>query len=108
HAAALSAGLLDRDAAWTAKSAALRDVFAAGRTAARQAMFDSYRDEWGAPLHNFATWCAIAASRAASPATADPASSPHDDAAWPSDLASPSAPGIAAFQAAHADEIEFY
>ncbi len=51
--------LLDRQAAWTAKLGALDAVFAAGRTAGRQAAFDAFREDGGAPLAEFATWCAL-------------------------------------------------
>ena len=51
--------LLDRQAAWAAKLGALDAVFAAGRPSGRQAAFDAFRAEGGAPLEEFATWCAL-------------------------------------------------
>ena len=54
------AGPIDRDAAWTAKRAALEVVFAAPRSAARQAAFDAFVDQEGVGLETFALWCALA------------------------------------------------
>jgi 4-alpha-glucanotransferase len=52
-------GPIDRDAVWTAKKAALEVVYAAGRSAARQARFEAFRAEQGQGLEDFAAWCAI-------------------------------------------------
>ena len=54
------AGPIDRDAAWTAKRAALEVVFAAPRSAARQAAFDAFVVQEGSGLETFARWCALA------------------------------------------------
>lgn len=53
------AGPIDRDAVWAAKRAALEVVYAAGRSAARQARFDAFRAEQGPGLEDYATWCAL-------------------------------------------------
>ncbi|MFV0251819.1 MAG: 4-alpha-glucanotransferase [Beutenbergiaceae bacterium] len=50
---------IDRDAVWDAKRSALETVFAAGRSRSRQAEFDAFRAEQGAPLEDFALWCAV-------------------------------------------------
>lgn len=52
-------GPLDRDAVWAAKKVALEVVFAAPRSAPRQARFDAFRAEQGQGLEDFATWCAL-------------------------------------------------
>ena len=52
-------GPIDRDAVWAAKRVALEVVFAAPRSAARQARFDRFRADQGHGLEDFATWCAI-------------------------------------------------
>ncbi|MET0781898.1 MAG: 4-alpha-glucanotransferase, partial [Microbacterium sp.] len=53
------AARIDRDAAWAAKRAALETVFAAPRSAARQAALDAYVAREGRPLVDFALWCAL-------------------------------------------------
>nr|WP_309232696.1 4-alpha-glucanotransferase [Actinotalea sp. JY-7885] len=52
-------GPIDRDTAWEAKRVALDVVFAAPRSAARQAAFDTFRREQGQGLEDFALWCAM-------------------------------------------------
>lgn len=52
-------GPIERDPAWTAKRTALEVVFAAPRSAAREAAFRAFRAEQGQGLEEFATWCAI-------------------------------------------------
>jgi len=52
-------GLIDRDAAWNAKRTALEVVYAAPRSAARQAAFDAFRAEQGEGLEAFALWSAL-------------------------------------------------
>jgi len=51
--------LIDRDAVWAAKKAALEIVFKAPRRAGRQAAFEKFLTEQGQGLNDFATWCAI-------------------------------------------------
>lgn len=53
-------GRLDRDTVWAAKRAALETVFAAPRSAARQATFEAFCAREGQGLVDFATWCALA------------------------------------------------
>ena len=53
-------GPIDRDAVWSAKKVALEVVFAAPRSAARQAVFLAFRAHQGQGLEDFATWCALA------------------------------------------------
>jgi 4-alpha-glucanotransferase len=55
-----TAGLIDRDAVWTAKRAALELIYRSPRTAERQAAFDAYRRREGAELTYWAAWCALA------------------------------------------------
>ena len=57
------AGPIDRDAVWTAKRAALEVVFAAPRSAARQAAFNAFVAREGSGLETFAIWCALARAR---------------------------------------------
>jgi len=51
---------IDRDAAWTAKKAALEVVFAVPRSPARQQAFDEYVAAENPGLETFALWCALA------------------------------------------------
>jgi 4-alpha-glucanotransferase len=60
RAASNSPGLIDRDAVWTVKRAALDLVRQVPLTAARQAAFDAYRAREGAELGCWASWCALA------------------------------------------------
>ena len=53
------AGGIDRDAVWAAKRAALEMVFAAGRSASREAAFADFRAREGQGLADFALWCAL-------------------------------------------------
>ncbi|HWS57248.1 MAG TPA: 4-alpha-glucanotransferase, partial [Actinotalea sp.] len=53
-------GPIDRDAVWAAKRVALEVIFAAPRSAARQARLEAFRAEQGGGLEDFATWCALA------------------------------------------------
>ena len=90
----LNAGLLDRDAAWEAKSAALQIVGRVPLTPGRQARYDAYVEREGAGLIDFATWCALAEELG--PRWRE----------WPEALAHPSSPEVAAWRADHADRIE--
>ncbi|HET9655866.1 MAG TPA: 4-alpha-glucanotransferase [Kineosporiaceae bacterium] len=51
---------LDRDTVWEAKKSALEAVFAAPRSAARQASFEAFCAREGQGLVDFATWCSLA------------------------------------------------
>ena len=86
---------IDRDAAWTAKRAALRVVFTVPRTPGREISLAAYRAREGSGLTRFATWCALAEAYGA------------DIAAWPAALRHPDAPEVAAYAAQHEDEIAF-
>ncbi len=55
-----TSALIDRDAVWTAKRAALEIVRQVPLTGPRQAAFERYRRRAGAELADWATWCALA------------------------------------------------
>jgi 4-alpha-glucanotransferase len=55
-----TADLVDRDAIWTAKRAALELIHAQPRGRSRQAAFERFRVREGAALTDWATWCALA------------------------------------------------
>lgn len=88
--------LIDRDLIWTAKRAALRAIFDAGRVDHREHEFDRFVAAGGQGLLDFATWCAIADVHGA------------DISNWPSELGSPHASGIATFRARAASDIQFH
>lgn len=90
----LSADLLDRDEAWSAKSAALDIVRRVPLTPGRQARYDAYVEAEGQGLIDFATWCAL---------TEDFGQVWQQ---WPAELRHPSSPGVVDWRARHADRIE--
>ncbi len=55
-----TADLLDRDAMWRAKRAALEILFEAPRPPERQASYQAFLEREGVWLVEFATWCALA------------------------------------------------
>jgi 4-alpha-glucanotransferase len=60
RAASLSGGLIDRDAVWRAKRAALEIIHGQPLAPGRRAAFDRFRALGGQPLDDWATWCALA------------------------------------------------
>lgn len=90
----LDAGPIDRDAAWDAKRAALEVVFAAPRSAARQAAFEDYRELEGEGLADFALWCALAERYAGQE--------------WPVSARDPGSPLVEAARHDLAERVEFY
>lgn len=87
------ADTIDRDAAWSAKRAALWEVFAASGA---DDAFRSFCDEEGEGLVTFATWSALAEEHGL-PWTS-----------WPEDLQEPGSPAVTEFRAAHAEAVEFH
>lgn len=88
--------LLDRDASWAAKVAALDIVRRVPLTAGRQAQYDAFVVREGQGLVDFATWCAIA----------DAHGGRWRD--WPEGLRHPASPDVIAWREAHADAVERY
>ncbi|MGH3164636.1 MAG: 4-alpha-glucanotransferase, partial [Trebonia sp.] len=60
RAASATASLIDRDAVWAAKLAALEIIAKVPLSPARQAGLDEFRVRQGRALLDWATWCAIA------------------------------------------------
>ena len=87
-------GPIDRDAAWTAKRSALEVVFAAPRSAARQAAFDTYVEHEGAGLQTFALWCALAER--------------YQGEEWPDEARDPSSALVARARTELADRVQFH
>ncbi|WP_426595139.1 4-alpha-glucanotransferase [Cellulomonas sp. McL0617] len=87
-------GPIDRDAAWTAKRTALEVLFAAPRSAARQAAFDSYVELEGAGLETFALWCALAER--------------YENEEWPVEARDPSSAFVAQARSELGERVEFH
>ena len=96
HAAVDEVDAVDRDAAWTAKRAALELVHAVPRSAGRELAYAAYRRREGRGLDDFAAWCALAEAHGPSWST------------WPADLRHPSSPAVAAFVADHPEAVDFH
>jgi 4-alpha-glucanotransferase len=60
RAASATADLIDRDAVWRAKRAALELIYARPLPPARRARFERFLIGQGRPLADWATWCALA------------------------------------------------
>jgi 4-alpha-glucanotransferase len=87
--------VIDRDATWTAKRAALQALFAVPRTPGRQLAFDAYREREGVGLQSFATWSALAIAYG------------PDYLTWREELRHPSSPAVQAWAEEHGDEVAF-
>lgn len=87
---------IDRDAVWTAKRAALKQVYRVPRTAGRQLAFDAFKVREGTALDDFATWCALAERYGA------------DWRAWPEALQHPSSPEVVAFAQQQDRKVDFH
>ena len=60
QAASTGAGLIDRDAVWQAKRAALEIIHGQQLAPGRRAAFERFRVQEGQALDDWATWCALA------------------------------------------------
>jgi len=87
---------IDRDAAWSAKVAALRVVFTQPRSSRRERAFAAFCEREGQGLLDFATWCALAQM--------------HGPAwnQWPAELQDPGSPAVAALRDQIRDDVQFY
>lgn len=88
--------LIDRNAVWTAKRAALEMIYRVPLPAGRQAELDEFRVRQGRPLEDWATWCAIAEVHG------------PDWRTWPAGLADPRSAEVATLRAELADQVEFH
>lgn len=87
--------LLDRDAVWAAKRAALEVIFKSGRSSEREREFRAFVDEQGQGLLDFAIWCAIVDDRGSG-------------VGWPAELGHPRSADVFDFHAAHQGEVDFH
>jgi 4-alpha-glucanotransferase len=92
----LGLDMLDRDAVWPIKEAALRVVFAQDRTVRRAGAFRAYREREGQGLLDYATWCALCLE--------------HGTwwRSWPAELQDPGSAAVRAYREQHAHEVEFH
>jgi 4-alpha-glucanotransferase len=90
------AELINRDAVWKAKRAALESVYLVERSAGRELAYAAYRDREGRSLDDFATWCALAEKYG------------NDWHKWPGELQHPSNAAVADFAAEHATTVDFH
>jgi len=92
----LTDDLLDRDAVWAAKRAALELVHEVARGPGREAAYRSFVEAEGRALCDFATWCALAEVHGA------------DWSTWPTELQSPESPAVAAASRELASLVDFH
>jgi 4-alpha-glucanotransferase len=88
--------LIDRDAVWTAKLAALETIFRVPLVPTRQRELDEFRVREGRHLTHWATWCAIAEIHG------------RDYREWPLRLRDPDSAEVSAFRSGHADRVAFH
>jgi 4-alpha-glucanotransferase len=96
RAASSTAALIDRDAVWTAKRAALELIRAVPLTASRQAELDAFLARDRRATEDWATWCAIAEVHG------------PDWRCWPAALADPASAEVTALRRELADRIGFH
>ena len=96
RAASRTAALIDRDAVWAAKRAALEIIRGAGLSPQRQAELDAFRARDREAVGDWATWCAIAEVHG------------PDWRAWPAALADPRSAAVAALRRTRADRVDFH
>ena len=92
----LSLELLDRDAVWQAKEAALRMIFRQRLSLRRARAFNAFVEREGQGLVDFATWCALCQV--------------HGTwwRSWPEELQDPRSAAVEAFREKMAEEVEFH
>ncbi|MCS0604920.1 4-alpha-glucanotransferase [Streptomyces sp. LP11] len=88
--------LIDRDAVWDVKRAALEIVLRVPLGPGRQAAYDDFRAAHGQALDDHATWYALAETHGS------------DWRGWPAELRDPRSPGTARARAELAGRVEFH
>ena len=96
RAASASAALIDRDAVWGAKLAALELIRAVPLTGGRRAELDAFLARDGRAVGDWAAWCAIAEVHG------------PDWRSWPAGLADPGSAEVAGLRERLADRIGFH
>ncbi|MGO9189874.1 MAG: 4-alpha-glucanotransferase [Streptosporangiaceae bacterium] len=96
RAASTTAALIDRDAVWAAKRAALKLIRTVPLTANRRAELDAFLARDRRALDDWATWCALAEMNG------------PDWRSWPAPLTDPGSAEVTELRRALADRIEFH
>ena len=96
RAASTTAALIDRNAVWAAKRAALKLIRAVPLTASRRAELDAFLARDRRALDDWATWCALAEMHG------------PDWRSWPAPLTDPGSAEVTALRRALAGRIEFH
>jgi 4-alpha-glucanotransferase len=96
RAASTTAALIDRDAVWAAKRAALEIIRAVPLGPDRRAEFDAFRAQHRRVVEDWAVWCAIAEAHG------------PDWRRWPAALADPCSAEVAAFGRERAARVGFH
>ena len=96
RAASSTAALIDRDAVWVAKRAALELIRAVPLTTSRRAELDAFLARDRRAVEDWATWCAIAEVHG------------PDWRSWPAALADPASAEVTELRQKLADRIEFH
>jgi 4-alpha-glucanotransferase len=96
QAASATSGLIDRDAVWTAKRAALEIVRQVPLSPARQRSLDGFKARQGRALRDWAAWCALAESHG------------PDYRTWPAPLRDPRSAEVAVARSDLARQAEFH
>jgi 4-alpha-glucanotransferase len=96
RAASTTAALIDRDAVWAAKRAALELIRMVPLTASRRAELDAFLARDRRALGDWAAWCALAEVHG------------PDWRSWPAALTDPGSPEVTELRRKLADRIEFH
>src|ERR1700761_1540641 len=96
RAATLAGELIDRDAVWAAKRAALKILHQVPMSADRQAGYGRFREERGEPLRRWAPWCVLTESYR------------PDWRQWPAGLARPGLEAVATEYSRLSREADFH
>ncbi|HWG15938.1 MAG TPA: 4-alpha-glucanotransferase [Streptosporangiaceae bacterium] len=96
RAASQAGDLIDRDAVWAAKRAALKILHQVPMSAARRADYDRFREQAGQALEDWATWSVLAEAHG------------PDWRQWPAGLAQPTSDTVAAELSRLSREADFH
>jgi 4-alpha-glucanotransferase len=96
RAASATAALIDRDAAWTAKRAALEIIRTVPLRPTRRAELEAFRARHGQAVEDWAAWCAIAEVHG------------PDWRTWPAALTDPRSAQVAELRRTLADRVSFH
>ena len=91
-----TADVIDRDAAWTAKEAALRLVHRTPRSPGREIAYRAFLADCGPGLVTFATWSVLCAEHG------------NDWHEWPEELHDPGSEAVAGVRAQRAADVDFH